>query len=216
MHFDLFQKILIWAIPLLFAITVHEMAHGWVASLRGDQTAARLGRLSPNPLRHIDPVGTVIVPAVLYFLGGFVFGWAKPVPVDWRNLKHPRRDMALVAFAGPGANFVMAVFWVVLAKCSIWVEASAPWMAFVLFNMAVAGVLVNLMLGVFNLFPIPPLDGSRIVSSLLKPSWAWQYERLERYGLIILLALLASGILGKILFPIINVLMHQVMVFLGP
>ena len=205
-QFTLIQRILIWAIPLIFAVTFHEMAHGWVASLRGDQTAKRLGRLSPNPLRHVDPVGTVLVPAVLFLLhAGFLFGWAKPVPVDWRNLKRPRLDMALVAVAGPAANIVMALIWAMVAKVALVSVAFHPWIAQVLFAMGTAGIAVNLMLAIFNLIAIPPLDGSLIVSSLLKPAWAYHYDKIERYSIWILMILLATHILSAILSPILRV-----------
>ena len=205
-QFTLIQRILIWAIPLIFAVTFHEMAHGWVASLRGDQTAKRLGRLSPNPLRHVDPVGTVLVPAVLFLLhAGFLFGWAKPVPVDWRNLKRPRLDMALVAVAGPAANIVMALIWAMVAKVALVSVAFHPWIAQVLFAMGTAGIAVNLMLAIFNLIAIPPLDGSLIVSSLLKPVWAYHYDKIERYSIWILMILLATHILSAILSPILRV-----------
>ena len=215
-QFTLIQRILIWAIPLIFAVTFHEMAHGWVASLRGDQTAKRLGRLSPNPLRHVDPVGTVLVPAVLFLLhAGFLFGWAKPVPVDWRNLKRPRLDMALVAVAGPAANIVMALIWAMVAKVALVSVASHPWIVQVLFAMGTAGIAVNLMLAIFNLIPIPPLDGSRIVSRLLKPAWAYHYDKIERYSIWILMILLATHILSAILSPILRVALGIVLHLFG-
>ena len=215
-QFTLIQRILIWAIPLIFAVTFHEMAHGWVASLRGDQTAKRLGRLSPNPLRHVDPVGTVLVPAVFFLLhAGFLFGWAKPVPVDWHNLKRPSLDMALVAVAGPAANIVMALIWTMVAKVALVSVALHPWIAQVLFAMGTAGIAVNLMLAIFNLIPIPPLDGSRIVSSLLKPTWAYHYDKIERYSIWILMILLATHILSAILSPILRVALGIVLHLFG-
>jgi Zn-dependent protease len=200
-EFSLVQKIIIWAVPVVFAITVHEVAHGWVASRLGDQTARLLGRLTLNPIRHIDPIGTVLLPALMLAVSPFVFGWAKPVPVDWRNLRHPRRDMALVAAAGPGANLVMMVLWaaftwLVLVSGDMLGNAAVP-----LYFMGQAGIMVNIVLMVLNLIPLPPLDGSRVVSSLLPPLWSYRYNLLERWGLLILIILLFTGILGKILWP---------------
>lgn len=190
------QTILIYAIPILFAITVHEVAHGWVANRCGDSTAKDLGRLTLNPLKHIDLVGTVIVPIVLVLLGGFIFGWAKPVPVDWQKLRHPRRDTALVAIAGPFTNLCMAVFWALFAKIGIWMGAQAA------IEMGKIGIMINGLLMVLNVLPIPPLDGSRVVSSMLPPRFALIYNQLEPYGLLILLGLLAFGVLGKVLWPV--------------
>ena len=207
--FSLGQKIILWVIPLIFAITVHETAHGWIASKCGDPTAKLLGRLTLNPLKHIDPIGTIIVPAVLFFLGGFVFGWAKPVPVTWQNLKKPRRDMALVAAAGPLANLAMALLWVVVAKLSIAFH-SAPFA-----YMGQIGVSINLVLMLLNLMPIPPLDGSRIVASLLSPAMAYRFNQLEVYGFLILVLLLASGLLARILGPILQGLLAVFFRFFG-
>lgn len=193
--FSLGQKIILWVIPLIFAITVHETAHGWIASKCGDPTAKLLGRLTLNPIKHIDPVGTIIVPAILFFLGGFVFGWAKPVPITWRNLKNPRRDMALVAAAGPMANLAMALFWVAIAKLGMGFH-STPFA-----YMGQIGISINLVLMLLNLVPIPPLDGSRIVASLLSPKMAYRFNKLEVYGFLILVLLLASGLLARLLGP---------------
>ncbi|MGH8552167.1 MAG: site-2 protease family protein, partial [Methylococcales bacterium] len=175
------------------------VAHGWVARQLGDDTAARLGRLSLNPLRHIDPIGTVLVPGIFLLVGflsggpGVFFGWAKPVPVDWRRLGNPRRDMALVAMAGPLANFLMAILWAMLAKSGILLHAP-----FILYA-GVIGITINLLLMVLNLLPVPPLDGSRIVVALLPGQWASLYMRLEPYGTFILILLLSLGILGPML-----------------
>jgi len=196
--FSLGQKMILWVIPLIFAVTIHETAHGFVAFQCGDPTAKLLGRLTLNPIKHIDPIGTIVVPAILFFLGGFVFGWAKPVPITWRNLKNPRRDMALVAAAGPLANLVMAFFWVAVAKLAIDFH-SVPFI-----YMGQIGVSVNLVLMLLNCIPIPPLDGSRIVASLLSPKMACQFNQLEIYGFLILVLLLASGLLTRLLGPLLQ------------
>lgn len=207
--FSLGQKIILWVIPLLFAITVHETAHGWVASKCGDPTAKLLGRLTLNPLKHIDPIGTIIVPAILFMLGGFVFGWAKPVPITWRNLRHPRWDMALVAVAGPLANLVMAFMWVAVAKVAIALH-NAPFS-----YMAQIGISINLVLMLLNLLPIPPLDGSRVLASFLSPAMAYQFNKLEVYGFLILVLLLASGLLARILGPALQGLLAIFFSFFG-
>lgn len=199
-HYTLIQKLILYLPPLLFAITVHETAHGWVANLLGDPTAKMLGRLSINPLKHIDPIGTIVVPISLYFLGGFIFGWAKPVPITWQNLKKPRRDMLLVAAAGPGANFLMAIMWAGITKIALQFNSDA------MIYMSMFGIEINLILGVLNLLPIPPLDGSRVISSLLPPRIAYKYNLIEPYGFFILLGLLAIGILSNIIEPIVNML----------
>lgn len=199
--FNPLQQIIIYAIPILFAITVHEVAHGWVANLLGDPTAKMLGRLTLNPIKHIDPIGTIVVPALLYFLGGFIFGWAKPVPITWRNLKHPKRDTALVAVAGPLANLMMVLIWALLIKGGALLKDSSPTFALVTLAMGEVGVRINLILMVLNLIPIPPLDGSRVLSSFLPGPASYQFNRLEPYGFFILLILLATNILTYILVP---------------
>lgn len=209
-EFTLIQKIIIYSIPVIFAITVHEVAHGWMASRLGDQTARMMGRLTLNPVKHIDPVGTIMVPVIMLMFTPFMLGWAKPVPVNWRNLRHPRRDMAWVAVAGPAANLLMLVIWALLAKFILLSgtgnsEYGLPFMA-----MAMGGILINIVLIVLNLLPVPPLDGSRIVSSLLPPRSAILYNRLEPYGLMIVLALMATGILGDIMMPAISALQSVV------
>lgn len=186
------------AIPAVFALTVHEVAHGWTANQLGDATARRMGRLSLNPLRHVDPVGTVLVPLTLKLLGSpFLFGWAKPVPVNWRNLRHLRRDMALVAVAGPAANLVMLIGWSLLLSSPV---ARTPF-----FNdMCWTGVLFNATIMALNLIPIPPLDGSRIVTAVLPPRMAIVYNRLEPFGLVLTALLLFSGILGWLMEPVLG------------
>ena len=193
---SIIQKIIVWAVPVLFAITVHEVAHGWVANRFGDATAKLAGRLTINPIKHVDPVGTVLVPGLLLFLGGFLFGWAKPVPVNFGNLRQPRRDMVYVAIAGPGANLVMAFIWGFVGFMARFLPEFA---ALPLLYMSVAGLYINAILMLVNLIPIPPLDGGRVAAGLLPASLAQPYSRLEPYGLFIMLGLLATGMLGKIL-----------------
>ena len=195
------QLLSVWALPVLFAITLHEVAHGWTARHFGDMTAAQLGRLSLNPIKHIDPVGTVIVPAVLLLLGGFVFGWAKPVPVNMFHLHNPKRDMAVVAAAGPAANLVMALGWALIAKLGVSMYGTLDWVAVPLILMGQAGIAINLVLMLLNLLPLPPLDGGRVVAGVLPDNLSYQYGRIEPLGLFILLGLLALGVLGKILSP---------------
>jgi Zn-dependent protease len=202
--FTMMQTIAIWALPVLFAITVHEVAHGWVAKLRGDKTAMMLGRLTLNPLKHIDPVGTVLLPLLLVVLQtGFVFGWAKPVPVTMQNLRSPKQDMVWVALAGPASNGAMALLWLGVMVAGAVLLQSTPWVAEPLIYMGQAGVMINVVLMVLNLVPLPPLDGGRIVTGLLPGRLSWQFSRIEPYGFFILIALLATGILGEILGPAI-------------
>ena len=209
------QRIAVLALPVLFAITVHEVAHGWVARRLGDPTAYMMGRLTLNPIKHIDPVGTVLVPLLLATLGGFVFGWAKPVPVTWENLRHPKRDMALVAVAGPLANLVMALFWAVALKAGVLLAGSVDWLAIPLVYMGGAGIWINLILMVLNLLPVPPLDGGRVVTGLLPGRLSWQFSRLEPYGMMILLALLFFGWLGHLLRPPVALLQTALFNLLG-
>ena len=201
---ELAQTLAVWALPVLFAITLHEVAHGWTARALGDSTAAMLGRLSLNPLKHVDPVGTVLVPLIFLLLpGGFLFGWAKPVPVSMRNLPHPRRDMALVAAAGPLANLAMALFWAVILKIALLQNGvEGFWLGVKL--MAGAGVVVNLVLMALNLLPVPPLDGGRVAAGLMPGAWAARFDRIEPYGLVILIVLLMSGLLGPLLRPVMG------------
>ena len=195
---SLIQRIIVWIPPVIFAITVHEVAHGWVAKQFGDTTAWMLGRLTLNPLKHIDLVGTILLPGILLIsFTGFIFGWAKPVPVNIRNLKHPKRDMAIVAMAGPVANLLMAIGWTLIARLGVMIEIES--ISLPMIYMGIAGISINLVLILINLIPIPPLDGSRIVSGLLPDRLAWQYNRLERFGFLILLILLLTGTLSKIL-----------------
>ena len=200
---SIFYQILVWSVPVLFAITLHEVGHGWAAMMLGDSTAKDMGRLSINPLKHIDPVGTVVVPLIMFFASGFIFGWAKPVPVNWNQLNNKKRDIALVALAGPGANLLMVAFWLLIAKLFITAADQGNSVAHILTLMAWAGIVINSLLMILNLFPLPPLDGSRVVFSLLPESIASRYAKIEPYGLIILVLLLVSGVLFKIIGPII-------------
>ncbi|OGV75978.1 MAG: peptidase M50 [Methylotenera sp. RIFCSPLOWO2_02_FULL_45_14] len=202
MELSLIQKIVIYALPVIFAITVHEAAHGYAAKYFGDMTAHNAGRITLNPLKHIDPFGTILLPALTIMLGGILFGWAKPVPVDFSRLRNPKKDMLWVAAAGPASNLVMAVFWALMLKYSVLMPE-----AFILplALMAKAGVMINIVLMVLNLLPLPPLDGGRIAVSLLPHHLAQPFAQLERYGFIILIVLLFTGVLSKILMPLISV-----------
>lgn len=199
----LIQTIAIAALPVIFAITLHEAAHGYAARHFGDPTAWQLGRISLNPLRHIDPVGTILIPlAILLFsAGNFLFGYAKPVPVDFGRLRHPKRDMLWVAAAGPAANLAMALAWGLLLKFA-WLMPSNDFTV-PLSEMSKIGIVINCVLMVLNLLPLPPLDGGRIVVSLLPHRLAWQFARIEPWGFPILLVLLFTGILGEIMNPLV-------------
>ena len=202
---DVMQRIAVWALPVLFAITVHEVAHGWIALRLGDKTALMLGRLTLNPVRHIDPVGTILLPGLMLAIGtGFIFGWAKPVPVTWENLRHPKRDMALVAVAGPLANLLMALMWAFIMKLGYTLVApSAAWITQPLVYMGEVGVSINIVLMVLNLLPLPPLDGSRVIASVLPDRIVWKFNRIENYGFLILLLLLVTGVLEGIMRPLV-------------
>jgi Zn-dependent protease len=200
---NLIQTLAIYALPVVFAITLHEAAHGYVARYFGDNTAWQLGRVSLNPLRHIDPIGTIVVPVVILLLskigggGGMLFGWAKPVPVNFGNLRRPKQDMLWVAAAGPAANLLMALGWACALKLAMIMPETAYTLP--LMKMADAGIDINVVLMALNLLPLPPLDGGRIVVSLLPQRAAWRFSQLERWGFPILLGLLFMGILGKVL-----------------
>jgi Zn-dependent protease len=212
MELGLLQKIIVFALPVIFAITLHEAAHGYAARRFGDLTAELEGRISLNPLRHIDPVGTILVPLVILLVsklaggGGILFGWAKPVPVNFRNLRRPKQDMLWVAAAGPGANVAMAIFWAAMIKLSFILQGGA--FALPLALMGAAGVFINAILMALNLLPLPPLDGGRIAVSLLPPRWAYGLARVEPYGLFILIALMFTGLLGLFMWPLIQALIH--------
>ncbi len=199
---DTIQTIAVYALPVLFAITLHEAAHAYAARYFGDLTAFSQGRMSLNPARHIDPIGTVLLPLVLALLSSpFIFGYAKPVPIDFSRLNHPKRDMLWVAFAGPAANLLMALGWMVL----YFVLYGASMNEEYFFRVSEAGILVNLVLFAFNLFPLPPLDGGRIMTSLLPNRYAYKYARLEPYGFFIVLALAMLNLLKYWMIPVVAV-----------
>ena len=208
-------KISVYAIPVLFAITLHEVAHGWTARYFGDRTAELLGRLSLNPLRHIDPVGTVLIPGLLLLAGGLLFGWAKPVPVASSALRNPRRAMILVALAGPAANLLMAVMWcgvlAAIARSTV-NDTLDYWIGL----MAQAGIVTNAVLAVFNLLPIPPLDGGRVLSSLLRPALGARLESIAPAGFIIVLGLSVFGLLGWLFNPTLRLVGRVIYVLMRP
>ena len=197
---SIIQTITVYAIPVLFAITVHEAAHGYVARLFGDNTAFIAGRITLNPLKHIDPIGTIVVPLVMVTLSGFMFGWAKPVPVNFGQLRKPKRDMIWVAAAGPGVNLLMAILWLLFAKAVVFLDMQEAFFLLV----ADAGIKVNLMLMALNLLPLPPLDGGRILVGVLPRQIAWQVARIEPYGFVILMVLLFTNTLGFFIQPFLR------------
>ena len=205
-EFTLIQQICIWAIPVLLAVTLHEAAHAYIAFRCGDTTAKLFGRLSLNPFRHIDPIGTVIMPLLIGLLThfNFVFGYAKPVPINWNQFHNPRRDIVLVALAGPFSNVLMAFLWAGCLKTATLFHPEASLPALFLLTTARAGMIINLVLAFLNLIPIPPLDGSRVISIFLPPRQAMAYAKIEPYGFFILIALMFTGALNTILTPAIN------------
>lgn len=216
MELTFVQKIAIWALPLIFAITLHEVAHGFVASLFGDQTARLSGRLTLNPIKHIDPVGTIVVPLIMLLVSNFIFGWAKPVPVDQRNLHHPRRDMAIVALAGPVSNLLMALFWGLIGKLGIYLEHGGNgWLGVPLNYMGFAGIMINVALAVLNLIPLPPLDGGKVLSSLLPRRADYYLSMIEPYSFFILVFLLVTGLLNSIMAPFFSLLVYAIVNLFG-
>ncbi len=212
---NVIQTLAISALPIIFAITLHEAAHGYAARHFGDPTAWQMGRISLNPLRHVDLVGTLLVPALILLVsgGGLLFGWAKPVPVDFGKLRRPKQDMLWVAAAGPGANFVMALGWALILKLAIGLPELAYSAA--LREMALVGISINGVLMVLNLLPLPPLDGGRIAVSLLPHRAAWKFSQLERWGFPILLALLFLGVLENILRPLLRLFNNLIRLLFG-
>ena len=219
MELNLIQMIAVYALPVIFAITLHEAAHGYVAKHFGDLTAYSEGRVSLNPLRHIDPFGTIALPLILLAVSklfggaGILFGWAKPVPVNFANLRHPKRDMLWVAAAGPFSNLLMALFWALIVKFGLSVPES--YFSLPLALTGAAGVFINIVIMVLNLVPLPPLDGGRILVSLLPHGLAVRVARIEPYGFFILIVLLFTGVLGYVLWPAIGVMLVAVAAIFG-
>lgn len=196
------QYFTISIIPVLLAITVHEAAHGYAAKYFGDKTAYFLGRITLNPIKHIDPVGTVVIPGMLLLLSApFLFGWAKPVPVNFSNLNNPKKDMMWVALAGPASNLAMAIIWAIIL--GLFKSSGASYALFII-GMAQVGIMINLVLMLLNLLPIPPLDGGRMAVSLLPSPWSYKLASIERYGMFILIFLIVSGLLSTILLPLLR------------
>lgn len=207
------QTFAVYALPILFAITLHEAAHAYAARYFGDNTAYSQGRMSLNPARHIDPVGTLLIPIVLFFVGSpFLFGYAKPVPIEYRNLRHPKRDMAWVALAGPAANLLMALLWMLFVVALSAANAREEFF----FRMGQAGVLTNLVIFAFNLFPVPPLDGGRVLTSVLPNRAAYKFAQLESYGFVIVLALAMLGFLKYWMAPVMAVANAGLMLLISP
>lgn len=194
------RTLTVYALPVLFAITLHEAAHAYAAKFFGDNTAYSQGRMSLNPLVHVDPLGTILIPILTFAFTPFVFGYAKPVPVEFGRLRNPKRDMAWVALAGPGANLLMAIMWLIFARLVNFVGIEAAFWQ----HMAQAGIFVNLLIMAFNLLPIPPLDGGRVVTSILPHKLAYAFARIEPYGFFIVLGLLFMRVIGYWLEPVMT------------
>jgi Zn-dependent protease len=211
---QMIQTIAIAAIPILFAITLHEAAHGYVARHFGDMTAYREGRISLNPLHHIDPVGTILLPLLTLALGGIIFGWAKPVPVNFGALRHPKKDMLWVALAGPASNLFMACCWALLAKIVL-LTMQGNYFAEPMLDMAQYGIRINVILIALNMLPLPPLDGGRVAVSLLPPRQAFMLSRIEPYGIFILIFMVMTPLLGWVLLPVMSVLTRLIAFIFG-
>jgi len=200
---EIFTTLIVVLPPLIFAVTLHEVAHGWVAKQFGDPTALMAGRITLNPVKHVDPLGTIIVPLVLYFLsmGQMAFGWAKPVPVAFNNLNNPRRDMILVAAAGPGSNILMGTLWALLPTVAFPLLAVSEDLVGLLLQMSEFGIRINVILAVFNMLPIPPLDGGRVLAGLLPPRQAMVLDKIEPFGFFIVIGLWYFGVLNYVIIP---------------
>lgn len=211
---EIIQTIAVYALPVIFAITLHEAAHAYAAKYFGDSTAYMMGRMSLNPVRHIDPLGTLVLPVAMYLVtsGAFVFGYAKPVPVEWGNLRKPKRDMAWVALAGPAANMVMAFLWLVLAIVLRAAHIDEPFFL----RMAQAGVWINLLILAFNLFPIPPLDGGRVMTSILPHKYAYKFAQIEPYGFFIVLGLVFLKLMHYWIIPVMAVAEAALLLMITP
>jgi len=211
---DLAYKI-IFALPaVITAITLHEAAHGWVAYKLGDSTAKNLGRITANPVKHLDPVGTILMPLVMIIFTGMAFGYAKPVPVEVRNFEHPQKDMALVALAGPVSNFIMAIFWMFILVVSVKLMPRST-LGDVFQYMAGIGVIINIVLMVVNFLPVLPLDGGRVLMGVLPFKWAVMFIKTERFGFLLVILLLFTGILDKILMPMIEMVQKNLFSLFG-
>jgi Zn-dependent protease len=220
LELTLIQKITVAILPILFALTLKECAHGWVAAKLGDPTAKLLGRVSFNPFKHIDLLGTLILPLLLMSIGGFIFGWAKPIPITWQNLRHPKRDMAFVALAGLFANIIMAILWLGIAKLGAVTIPLLTNIGYLLFFMGQTGIIINIIIMVLNLLPLPNLDGSRILISLLPSGVEKFYHKMESYSLFIFIGVLLlppfpPGLLGYLISPIINSIISSLVNLVG-
>jgi Zn-dependent protease len=212
---QIIQTASVAAIPILFAITLHEVAHGWAARYFGDRTAEMLGRLSLNPIKHIDPMGTILVPMLTLFFSGFMFGWAKPVPVNFNALRQPKKDMVWVAVAGPASNIVMAFAWAIILKLTSLLGVGTAGALYFFQQMAEIGVFFNVLLAVFNFIPIPPLDGGRVLRGLVNDSVGNLLDRIEPFGLIIIMGLLFMGTLWSLIRPLMSVIQKLILSLVG-
>jgi len=208
-------RILVWAVPVIYAITLHEVAHGVVAYYLGDATAKRAGRLTINPLKHVDPIGSIVIPVFLLWFSGFIFGWAKPVPVNEKNLNSPKRDMILVAAAGPAANLIMSIIWAIIMKLGYMLSATQPDAGLVLVYMGAAGIFINAAVMMLNLLPLPPLDGGRILIGLLPERFSLVLSKIEPWGFMILVTMIITGLVAKIVWPMMVIEMTVVTHLVG-
>ena len=209
--YNVIMSAIVYLPILFFSIILHEYAHGYIACRNGDDTAYILGRLTFNPMKHIDLVGSVLVPVFCFAMGWPLFGWAKPVPINPYNLNDMRNDMAKVAFAGPAVNLSLVLISVLFLKLTVMFAPNLT----LLIQVLVYAILINLILALFNLMPVPPLDGSKIVARFLPPQTANKYMRLERYGLLLVMILIVTGAFSKILVPVFNLIFNLILSFVG-